>query len=111
MGGAHDIREQHGREHAIEGGLVGSDGSHEPFDLVQDAVLVSDVGDVLLPGECHVLCASYVLGQVPVGLGIVFLPVQDQGGNMDRGEDVTDVGLVSIRSQATTAPGLALRRE
>ena len=51
----------------------------ETLDLVQDAVLVPEVRDVLIAGELDISGSGDVLGDVAMCLGLVLAAVKDQG--------------------------------
>ena len=94
LGGADDVGEHDGGQHAVEHRLLVAHRPHETLDLAGDAVLVAEVRHVLVALERDVLGAGNVLGQVAVVLGAVPFAVQDQGGHVDGGQHVPHVVLV-----------------
>ena len=63
FGGAHDVGEQHGRQHPVRLGAAAHAGE-ELLDLVEDRVGVAHEGQVIVARELDVLRAGDVLGHV-----------------------------------------------
>ena len=95
LGGAHDVREQHGREHPVGLGLGPCPGQ-EFLDLAEDRIRVADPGKMVVPVELDDRRPRDALGHEPAGLdrdGPIARSVEDQGRHANGREDGSDVDL------------------
>jgi hypothetical protein len=112
---ANDIGEHDRREHAVDLCLFSAELEEETLDLLERTVLVGGHPAVVVPRQFDQRGPGDVIGDVPSlldRLDLVFLGMQDECRDPDRGQDATGIRVsISTRMNATASPGPTERRK